>query len=235
MANLKLSEDCDSESDKIKVLVVDDHPLMRESIINHLVGQSDIKVIGEANDGEEAVRMASELNPDIIIMDIGMPKMNGLEATRIIKKNHPEIIVLVLTVHEDAEYILKILEAGAAGYLIKNILGDKLSLAIRLVIDGESVLSDEITNTLLKYALQYPPKITVPIVGDRLTTRELEIFRLGARGMSNKQICQELNLNLRTVKSHFVNIFSKLNVSSRTEAVVVGLRIGLVSLDDISR
>jgi DNA-binding NarL/FixJ family response regulator len=128
----------------------------------------------------------------------------------------------------------KILEAGAAGYLTKNILGEKLALAVRLVMDGESILSDDIKNNLLKHALRYPVKTPVPIVGDRLSTRELEIFRLAAKGMTNKQIAQLLNLNLRTAKNHLVNIFSKLNVGSRTEAVIVGLRLGLITLDDVN-
>jgi DNA-binding NarL/FixJ family response regulator len=166
-------------------------------------------------------------------MDIAMPKMNGLEATRIIKKNNPQIAILVLTVHSDTEYILKILEAGAVGYLTKNILGDQLIHALRLVIDGESVLSDDVKNNLLKHALRYPIKNPIPVIGDKLSSRELEVFRLAASGMSNKQISQELNLNLRTVKSHFVNIFSKLNVGSRTEAVIIGLRTGLLNMDDI--
>jgi DNA-binding NarL/FixJ family response regulator len=127
------------------------------------------------------------------------------------------------------------MEAGASGYLVKNILGDKLIMAIRLVRDGESVFSNEIKNKLLKHALRYPSTpSSIPVVGDRLSVRELEIFQLAAKGMSNKEISQQLNLNLRTVKSHFVNIFSKLNANSRTEAVMIGLRLGLISIDDIS-
>jgi two-component system, NarL family, response regulator LiaR len=232
--HLRQSEDNKSASYKISVIIVDDHSLMRDSLRIHLEAQPDIKIVGEASNGEEAVKLAGELNPDVIIMDLAMPKMNGLEATRLIKQKNPKIAILVLTVHEDTEYVLKILEAGAAGYLIKDIPGKEIAFAIRLVVEGESVLSDGIVSSLLKHAIRYPAKLPVPVVGDRLSAREIEIFKLAARGMSNKEISQDLNLNLRTVKNHFVNIFSKLNVGSRTEAVIVGLRLGLITIDDIS-
>jgi two-component system, NarL family, response regulator LiaR len=233
MVNLiRKSLNKDIQSNRIRVMIVDDHSLMRDSLRIHLENQSGIEIVAEAGDGEEAVKLAAEIVPDVIIMDIAMPKMNGLESTKLIKQNNPEIAILVLTVHTDTEYILKILEAGAAGYLTKNILGDQLIHALRLVVDGESVLSDDVKNNLLKHALRYPIKNSVPVVGDKLSGRELEVFRLAARGMSNKQISQELDLNLRTVKSHFVNIFSKLNVGSRTEAVILGLRLGLLNMDD---
>jgi two-component system, NarL family, response regulator LiaR len=223
----------ESELDqKIRVIVADDHPIVRDSLRMHLKNQSDIEIIGEAGDGEEAVQLAGTLKPDVIIMDISMPKLNGLEATQQIKARWPDIQVLVLTVHDDTEYILKILEAGATGYLTKNILGNKLNHAIRAVKSGESIFSDEVKNRILMHALQYPLKQSVSTIGENLTTRELEIFRLAARGMSNKQISTEMNLNLRTVKGHFVNIFSKLNVRSRTQAVGVGLRAGIITLDD---
>jgi DNA-binding NarL/FixJ family response regulator len=218
---------------KIKVMIVDDHPIVRDSLIMHLKKQTDIEIVAEAGDGEEAVELAGKLMPDIIIMDISMPKLNGLEATKIIKAQWPDIEILVLTVHNDTEHILKILEAGASGYLTKDILGNKLIHAIRAVESGESIFSDEAKNRLLMHALRHPLKPSVPGIGETLSHREMEIFRLVAMGMSNKQISQQMNLNLRTVKGHFVSIFSKLNVCSRTQALVVGLRIGLITLDDI--
>jgi len=218
---------------KTRIILVDDHPLMRDSIKMHLENQSDIEIVAEASDGEQAVELADKLRPDLIIMDISMPRMNGLDATKKIKEMHPEIAVLVLTVHSDTEHILKILEAGAAGYLTKDILGEKLIHAIRMIMSGESVLSEEVMNKVLVHALRYPWKPSVPALGEKLSPRELEIYRLSAKGMSNKQISQELNLNLRTVKGHLVNIFSKLNASSRTEALLIGLRTGLITFDDI--
>ena len=217
----------------IRIMIADDHPLMHDAIKMHLENQTDMQIVAQAKDGEEAVKLAGELMPDVVIMDISMPGMNGLEATRKIKDQHPGIAVLVLTVHNDTEHILKILEAGAAGYLTKTILGEKLIHAIYSVISGESVLSEEVMNRVLSHALRYPWKPAVPTVGEKLTSREIEIYRLAARGMSNKQISQELDLNLRTVKGHFVNIFSKLNASSRTEAIVIGLRTGLITINDI--
>jgi two-component system, NarL family, response regulator LiaR len=218
---------------KIRVMIADDHPLVRDSLNMHLKDQPDIEIVGEAEDGLQAVQLAGELLPDVIIMDISMPRLNGLDAIRKIKTQWPDIEVLVLTVHDDTEHILKILEAGATGYLTKNILGKKLIHAIHAVMSGESIFSDEIKNRLLIHALRYPLKPAIPTIGEILTAREMEIFQLVARGMSNKQIAQEMNLNLRTVKGHFVSIFSKLNVNSRTEALVTGLRIGLITLDDI--
>ncbi len=219
--------------EKIRVMIADDHPLVRDSLTMHLKNQPDVEVVGEAEDGLQAVKLAGELLPDVIVMDISMPKLNGLDAIREIKAQWPEIEVLVLTVHDDTEHILKILEAGAAGYLTKNILGNKLIHGIRAVMSGESIFSDEVKNRLLMHALRYPLKPSTPAASDVLTAREMEIFQLVAKGMSNKQIAQQLNLNLRTVKGHFVSIFSKLNVRSRTEALVTGLRIGLITLDDV--
>ncbi len=230
---LRTSKMMDVEThEKARIVVVDDHPLIRDAIKGHLQNQPDMEVIQEAGDGEEAVKLALELNPDVVIMDIAMPKLNGLEAIRQIKGKRPQIAILVLTVHGDAEYILKALEAGAAGYLTKSILGEKLAHAIRLVVTGESVLSDMIMDKLLKYTLQNPSKPSDATHGEKFSERELEIFRLAARGMSNKQISQALNLNLRTVKGYFESIFAKLSVGSRTEAVVTGLRMGYITLED---
>jgi two-component system, NarL family, response regulator LiaR len=219
--------------EKIRVMLVDDHSLMRDSLRTHLESEGDIEVIAEVANGEEAIELATKLTPHVIIMDIAMPKMNGLEATRQIKLLKPDIAVLVLTVHNDTEYILKILEVGADGYLTKDVEGDKLASAIRLVVSGGSVLSDNAMNKLLKHALRYPAKPSVSSEKTILSSREMEILRLSSKGMSNKQIALELKLNLRTVKSHFFNIFSKLHVNSRTVAVIVGLKTGLITSDDI--
>jgi two-component system, NarL family, response regulator LiaR len=218
---------------KIRVMIADDHPLVRDSFKMHLEKQPDIEIVAEAEDGEMAVELAGKLMPDVIIMDISMPKMNGIEATMKIKSQWPSIEVLVLTVHDDTEHILKILEAGATGYLTKKILGNKLIHAVRAVVSGESIFSDEVKNRLLTHALRYPLKPSPTLTSEVLTSRELEIFKLAARGMSNKQIALETSLNLRTIKGYFVSIFSKLNVQSRTEALVIGLRTGLITLDDI--
>ncbi|MFC1909887.1 response regulator [Chloroflexota bacterium] len=216
----------------IKLLIADDHPLFRQSLRNVLENEPDFNVIGEASNGSEAVAMASELNPDVVLMDITMPVLDGLEATRQIKSAHPEIAVLVLTIHSDEQHAVEILEAGAAGYLTKSVFGEDIVHSIRGVVSGEMVLSPLIGQQLLKLASRYPRKAVALPAGEKLMPRELQILKLAARGMSNKAIASELELSLRTVKRHFDNIFSVLHVNSRTEAVTACLRTGLISIDE---
>jgi DNA-binding NarL/FixJ family response regulator len=222
-----------SESGKTTVLLADDHPLLRQALRDLLRKEDDFEIVAEAGDGEEAIRLATQLRPDVIIMDISMPKLDGLEATRQIKAACPEIAVLALTVHSDDESIIEILQAGAAGYVVKSVFGDELVQAIRAVVTGDMVLSPSIGQRLLKYAARYPTKPVLLKAGEKLSTRELEILKLTARGMMNKDIALSLGLDLRTVKGHLSNIFSKLGVGSRTEAVITGLRARFLSLDDL--
>ena len=217
----------------ISIIVADDHPLFRQSIRNVLMAHSDLQVVAEAGDGEEAVRLTAELQPDVVLMDISMPKMSGLEATRRIKEAHPHIAVLVLTIHNDDQHIISILEAGAAGYLTKNVFGEDVVQAVRSVVAGEMVLSSQIGQRLLKRAARYPVSPVTLQAGEKLSSREIEIVKLAARGMSNKSIAADLGLNVRTVKGHMANIFLKLNVASRTEVVTAGLRVGFLSIEDI--
>jgi len=221
------------EPRKTTIILADDHPIVRKALRNDLEKEADFIVLAEAGDGEEAIRLVSELTPDVVIMDIGMPKINGIEATRQIKVSHPDIIVLVLTVYDDVEHILGILESGADGYLTKNILVEDIIKSIRSVVAGETVLSPQVFQQVLKYALRHSTKPVRLDTGVKLTTRELEILRLIAKGISNKEIASELNISSRTVKSHMVDIFRKLDVSSRTEAVITSLRIGFINIDDI--
>jgi DNA-binding NarL/FixJ family response regulator len=222
-----------SESGKTAVLLADDHPLLRQALKSLLEKEDDFEIVAEAGDGEEAVRLATELKPNVVIMDISMPSLDGLEATRQIKAACPEIAVLALTVHNDDESIIEILQAGAAGYVVKSVFGDELVQAIRAVVTGDMVLSPSIGQRLLKYAARYPTKPVLLKAGEKLSTRELEILKLTAKGMMNKDIALSLGLDLRTVKGHLSNIFSKLGVGSRTEAVITGLRAGFLSLDDL--
>lgn len=222
-----------SNSDKLKILLVDDHPMMRDSLRRYLEKNDDFHVVAEATNGLEAVQIAKETNPDVIIMDVAMPELDGIEATRRIKLINPNIMVLILTVHSDNEYILKILESGADGYLLKNIAGEKIGDAIYLILAGESVISREVMNKVIKYALKNPIKGKTSIIGEKLSNRELQILRLAAKGLGNKQIAQNLELNLGTVKGYFVSIFAKLHVNSRTEAVIVGIQNGYITLKDI--
>jgi len=218
---------------KISIIVADDHPLFRQSIRTVLEIQYDFQVVAEASDGEEAVRLTAELQPDVVLMDITMPKLDGLEATRQIKSSYPNIAVLVLTIHSDDQHVIGILEAGAAGYLTKSVFGEEVVQSIRGVVAGEMVLSLPVGQRLLKQAARYPIKPVKIQDGEKLSLRELEIIKLAASGMSNKSIATELGLTVRTVKGHLANIFSKLNVGSRTEAVIAGIRAGFLSVDDI--
>jgi DNA-binding NarL/FixJ family response regulator len=222
-----------NQKNKITVILADDHPLMRHALRSLLEKQTGFEVVAEVDDGEEAVRLAKELVPDVVIMDISMPKLNGLEATRQIKAECPTIAVLVLTVYDDGEHILGILEAGADGYLTKKVFGERFVQAVRSVASGEAVLSAPVMKQLLKYALRYPIKAITLDAGGKLTIRELEIIKLAARGMGNKDIALKLSLSLRTVKGYLVDIFSKLNAGSRTEAIITALRAGIITLDDL--
>jgi two-component system, NarL family, response regulator LiaR len=217
----------------ISILLVDDHPLLRQAIKDVLLKEKDFSIIAEAADGEEAVQLALKLKPKVVIMDISMPKMNGLEATRHIKEKNPEIIILALTVHTEDEYILDILQSGAGGYLIKNVFGDEVVQAVRAIAAGDMVLSPSIGQHLIKHAARHPTKPLLLEAGEKLTTREQEVLKLVAQGKSNKEIAKTLDLNLRTVKGHLTEIFSKLRVGSRTEAVITGLRAGFIAFDDI--
>ena len=221
------------QSAKTKIVLADDHPLLRKALRDLLEKEADFAIVGEAGDGEEAVKLATETLPDVIIMDISMPNLDGLEATRQIKARCPNVAVLVLTVHTDDECILEILQAGAAGYLVKSAFGDEVVQAVRAVVTGEMVLSPSIGQRLLKQAARYPTKPVLLEAGEKLSARELEVLKLTARGMSNKEIAQTLEIKLRTVKGHLAGIFSKLRVASRTEAVMAGLRVGFLSMGDI--
>jgi DNA-binding NarL/FixJ family response regulator len=217
-----------------KTLIVDDHPLVCKALKDELTKDPQFEIVAEANNGLEGVRLVNELRPDVVIMDIGLPKLNGMEATRQIKTTFPDVQVMILTVHDDIEHILGILESGADGYLTKNILVEDIARSVRLMVAGEKVLSPQIFQQVIKYALRYNTKPKAKNSSINLTTREVGILELLAKGLSNKEIADELGMGSRTVKSYLVDIFSKLNVRSRTAAVITGLQAGLFKLDDLS-
>jgi NarL family two-component system response regulator LiaR len=221
------------QSQKTRIMLADDHPLLRQALRDVLEKQLDFEIVAEASDGEEAVKLATELLPDVVIMDISMPKLNGLEATKRIKASRPAIAVLVLTVHSDSEHILSILQAGAGGYLTKSVYGNEVINAIRALVCGETVLSQAVSQQIFRYAFQHTTKPKRLDAGNKLSTREMEVLSLAAKGISNKDIALRLGLSLRTVKGYLVDLFLKLNVASRTEAVIVGLRKGILTINDL--
>ena len=215
----------------IRVLIADDHALVREGTRELLARETDLEVVGEAADGAEAIELAGRLLPDVVVIDIGMPGINGVEATARIKAEHPEVGVLVLTVQDDEQYVYAILEAGAAGYLLKDIHGSQLVEAVRSVRAGEGVLHPAIAKKILGRFRRSDGSVEEV---RSLTDRELDVLRLAARGKSNKEIARELDLSAQTVQVHLGRIFKKLRVASRTEAVIHGLRRGWFRLEDLS-
>ena len=221
--------------DKIRILIADDHTLVREGTRERLEREEDFEVVGEAADGEEAVRLAQELKPNVAIIDIAMPNLNGIEATKLIKTNQPATSILVLSAYDNDQYIYAVLEAGANGYLLKNVRGAQLVDAIRDVNAGEVVLDPHVARKVVQwFSSMSHGKSVVEGLPDHFSDRELEVLRLAAKGMSNKEIASELALSVRTVQSHLGNIFDKLGVSSRTEAVLRALKEGWISLDGVS-
>jgi DNA-binding NarL/FixJ family response regulator len=227
----------DTRPDKIKILLADDHPLMRSALRDLIEQEEDLLVVGEAGDGSEAVGLTETLKPDVVIMDISMPVMNGVEATKKIKDSSPETSVLILTVHTDIHTIFSILQAGASGYLVKSIYGPQVIRTIRSLMDGELVLAPGISEQVVKYALQHveePGRGKSAQSGPRsMPAKAMEVLNLAAQGLSNKEIGTRLHISEATVKGHFVEIFQSLNVRSRTEAVFVSLKSGLLTLDDL--
>lgn len=194
-----------------------------------------MEVVGQAGDGEEAINLASQLKPDIVVMDIMMPKFDGIQASRQIKKTAPNTAILVLTAYDDDNYVLGLLEAGAAGYLLKSARGQDLIEAIRAIQAGESVLHPNIIEKLLRRAVTKSGGIVEPKARGLLSDRETEMLKLLGAGMSNKEIAEKLCLSIRTVKAHMSNIFTKMNVASRSEALVEALKLRLVTLEDVKQ
>ena len=215
-------------------MIADDHELFRQGTRNLIENETDIVVVGEAKNGKEAVEIAEKLQPDIILMDISMPVINGIEATKQIKTSRPSTAVIVLTAYDNDKYIVALLEAGAAGYLLKNVSGRELINAIRSVFAGESVLHPVIARKVFSHFI--PEQVEQPEIpqGIEISDREMEILRLAARGMSNQDIADSVFLSRRTVQTHLANIFRKMDVSSRTEAVLQAIKLGLLHIDDLA-
>jgi DNA-binding NarL/FixJ family response regulator len=221
------------ESTPPRIVVADDHPLFRAALLQILSRLSDLEVVGEAADGQEAVELCRRLSPEVVLMDVRMPRMDGLEATRQIKSEFPRTIVLVLTASEELNHLSRALEAGAAGYVLKTSPPKQIIEAVRDALAGESPLNPELATRLLLQVIQKAPKRGVTeeesLRLKLLSPREAEVLRLIARGYTNQQISRELFLSVSTIKQNVRNILSKLEVSDRTQAALRGAELGVLA------
>ena len=217
--------------EKIKVLVADDHPTFREGLIRVMSGHDDIDVVGEAANGEEAVNLAIQLRPDVVIMDVAMPKLNGIEATKSIREACPDIAVLILSAYGYDPYVLGALESGASGYMLKESRALELVRAVRSLHDGETVLAPAVAQKV--FSRLSSDKTKLRQTSQALHQREMELLKLVAQGMSNKEIASSLSISVRTVQAHLVNIFNKMGVSTGTEAVIRAIKEGWVTIEDL--
>jgi len=211
----------------IKILIADDHPVVREGLSAMLSEEQDIQVVGEAGNGAEAVDKAQELQPDIVLMDLRMPEVDGVEAMRQIGAVNPDIRFIVLTTYDNDEYIFKGIEAGARAYLLKDAPREELFKAIRAVHKGESLIEPAIAGKVLDRFAELSRKAQVV---EALSEREVEVLKLMAKGAANKEIAAELSISESTVKTHIQTIFQKLGVGDRTEAVTEAIKKGIIRL-----
>jgi len=211
---------------KIRVLLADDHHIVREGIRQLLESASDLQVVAEAGDGEEAQSLIEKHKPDVAVLDIQMPKASGIEVTRWVRAHLPEVGVLILTAYNDDPYVMAVLQAGANGYVLKTAKTDDLIQAVRDVHEGKSALDPSVTQKLMSNLFKRPEKNAAV---EPLTDRELDVLRLAAKGFTNKAIGMQLNISDRTVQGHLAHIFAKLQATSRTEAVMRAVSLGWIS------
>ena len=212
-----------NETNAIRVMIVDDHDMVRRGLVAFLNVNSDLLMVGEANNGQKAVEMCPNIKPDVILMDLVMPVMDGAEATRTIRERWPEIQVVALTSFEEKELVQNALQAGAISYLLKNVTADALADAIRAAHAGRSTLAPEATKVLIQSTRQGPTP------GDDLTPREREVLSLMVEGLTNPEIAERLNISRSTARAHVSQILSKLGVSNRAEAISLAFRLKLVT------
>ncbi len=218
--------------DKIKVLLAEDHTIVRKGIRVLLDGEDDIEVVGEAEDGQEAITQVEQLSPDLVLMDNTMPVLNGLEATRQIKHRFPDVKVLILTMHTTEEYVLQFLQAGASGYLIKKTAPKELVTAIHAVYQGDSYLSPAISKVVIEGYLQQSARIDAEDNYEKLTDRERQILQMITEGFSNREIAEKLYISIKTVNNHRVNLMDKLDIHNTAKLVKYAIRKGVISLDE---
>jgi DNA-binding NarL/FixJ family response regulator len=214
---------------KIKVLLADDHVMMRGGLRMLLEQNAEIAVVGEAEDGREAVRLAKKLSPDVVVMDIAMPDMNGIEATRQIIAEHPGVKIIALSMHSDRRFVSEMLKAGAMAFLLKQCAVDELITAIQTVLKNQTYISPCISSVVVDQFVRNTSK-SKPDVFSRLTDREREVLQLVAEGKTSKEIASQLNLSIKTVEAHRLNIMEKLNIHTVAELTKYAIREGLSSL-----
>ena len=220
-----------NSTETIRVAIADDQQLFSGGLVRIIGVQPDIEVVGEAHDGEEAVNLCLETEPDVVLMDISMPVMDGVSATRRIREVLPRTRILILTVHTDDGHVFQGIKAGAQGYLLKDCTPDDLTRAIRTVYAGDTIMAQDIAQKMLTTfeGIRSEDAEITP----HLTERELEVIKALARGMSNKQIAQSLQISEKTVRNHASNIYKKLHIYDRTQAVIYAVRRGLVNLETL--
>ncbi len=215
---------------RTRILIADDHALVREGIIAMLKLYDDVEVVGEASDGKEAIDKAEKLRPDLVLMDIAMPGLGGLEATLALKKSQPELKVLVLSQYDDREYVSRFLKAGVSGYILKRALGNDLIAAIRAIMNGESYLYPSITSSVINgYLGKDTPEIEDPY--EKLTDREHQVLKLIAEGQSHKEMALTLGISAKTVIAHQTNLSEKLDIHSRANLIKFAIRKGIIKID----
>ncbi len=215
---------------KIRILIADDHVLVREGIRALLGFHDDVEVVGEASDGKEAIALAGKLQPDVVLMDISMPGLGGLEATVEIKKTEPEVKILVLSQYDDKEYVSRFLKAGVSGYILKKAVGEELITAIRAVARGDSYLYPSIASSVIDgYLVKDISEVEDPF--DRITDREQQVLKLIAEGLPHKEIAATLGISTKTVIAHQTNICEKLDVHSKAGLIKYAYKKGIVKID----
>lgn len=226
----------------IRVLLVDDHAILREGIRYLLSASGEVDVIGEAADGVEALEMVDRLLPDAVLMDIAMPRMNGIEATTELKRRHPNLPVLILSMYDSEEYVLPILKAGASGYVLKRAAAQELVSALKAVVAGQVILHPDVARTVMENLSQEGRTAGAQGGGgadgmhpqlEQLTEREREVLTLIARGLTNQQIGDKLFISIKTVQAHRANLMEKLDLHDAVELTKFAIKTGLVSLDDM--
>ncbi len=213
----------------IKIMVVDEHKIVREGLATLIAKQPNMKIVGEATDGREALDLVKKNTPDLILMDVTMPNLNGIEATRRIKSKNPQIEIIALSLHSERQFVLGMIKAGASGYLIKQCTFEELVLAINTVMEGKKYLSREIANVLIEEFIKKESEGKA-LIDSKLTSREREVLQLLAEGKTTKEIASSLSVSLKTVEAHLRNTKSKLKVNTVAELTKIAIREGLTSL-----